>query len=163
MQAEGAIRQDESRAYNVSGACGGPSNATSLSVNLTSVSPTVQTVLTLWDTGAARPGASTLNPDPLLTVSANTTNVALGTSCLFYTYDAAGELRGVDDGRGCSVNENGPSALPARPNHGDVCNFIITHDTTVHASVGGVGCYYTKSRGLVVIVENQARCGGRAP
>jgi len=157
VQAEGAIGQDKSRAYNGAGACGVPSNATALSVNLTSVSPTVQTVLTLWDTGAARPAASTLNPDPLVNVIANTTNVALGTSGKFDIHNEWGQVDYVIDVLGYYVDGFGTSAIPNLPDTGDGFSLIIEIDKTIDDEYLGYVSVYRSYWGTIVNLEKEGR------
>ena len=51
-------------AHGAHGNCEFPSDATTLSLNVTAVGPTAPTFLTLWPTATGRPKASHLNPTP---------------------------------------------------------------------------------------------------
>jgi acetyl esterase/lipase len=51
----------ETRVFPVSGSCGVPPDATALSVNITAVAPAANGFLTLFEPGAPRPVASTIN------------------------------------------------------------------------------------------------------
>ena len=68
------------RDYTIKGACGVPAGAKAISVNVTVVSPTGASFLTLWPAGGGRPNVSTINftqNDPSL---ANGAIVGLGAS-----------------------------------------------------------------------------------
>jgi len=70
----------QQRSFQIRGVCGVPSTAAAVSVNVTVVSPTAASFLTLWPTGSARPNVSTINftgSDPSL---ANGAIVGLGTA-----------------------------------------------------------------------------------
>jgi acetyl esterase/lipase len=51
----------ETRIFPVSGSCGVPPDATALSVNITAIAPAANGFLTLFEPGAPRPTASTIN------------------------------------------------------------------------------------------------------
>ena len=163
ISGQGQIGQGESRTYSGAGSCGVPSNATSLSVNLTSVGSTFETYMTLWDTGAAKPNASTLNPNPLLPVSANTTNVPLSTSGKFDIYNFAGQVDYVIDVLGYYVDGFGTSAIPNLPDTGDGFSLISDHyATTVSERCTPINPSCTNHVdgdfwGAVVNLENEAR------
>ena len=160
---QGKLGQSESRTYSGTGSCGVPSNATSLSVNLTSVNPTVETFMTLWDTGAARPNTSNLNPGPVVNVIANTTNVALGTSGQFDIYNHAGKVDYVIDVLGYYVDGFGTSAIPNLPDTGDGFSLIIDFTETGERDPYEDDVEWTNRLlvknffGVVVNLENEAR------
>ena len=81
--------------------------------------------MTLWDTGAARPNASNLNPNPLVRVVANTTNVPLNDSGKFDIYNHAGQLDYVIDVLGYYVDGFGTSAIPNLEDTGDGFSLIF--------------------------------------
>lgn len=56
-----ALATGETRVFPVSGSCGVPPDATALSVNVTAVTPAANGFLTLFEPGAPRPVASTIN------------------------------------------------------------------------------------------------------
>ncbi|MDG0975066.1 MAG: hypothetical protein P8O21_01040, partial [Ilumatobacter sp.] len=97
VQDEGALGKESKRTYTAAGSCGVPSNATSLSVNLAAITPTLNTFMTLWDTGSDRPNSSAVNPEAALSVTGNTTNVALSSSGQFDIYNNAGQVDYVID------------------------------------------------------------------
>jgi hypothetical protein len=157
VKAEGVIGQETKRTYTAAGSCGVPSNATSLSVNLTSVGPTVESFMTLWDTGSPRPNASTLNPNPSLAVSANTTNVPLNDSGQFNIYNQNGEVHYVIDVLGYYVDGFGTSALPDLTDTGDGFSIVVEFSEEKRA----VNPTYTEFvmwyYGAVINLENEAR------
>lgn len=70
----------QQRNFAIRGVCGVPATAAAVSVNVTVVSPTTASFLTLWPTGTSRPNVSTINftgNDPSL---ANGAIVGLGTT-----------------------------------------------------------------------------------
>jgi hypothetical protein len=70
-----------------------------VALSVTATSPTQQSVLTVWPTGAIRPTASNLNFSPGQTV-ANLVEVGLGTSGQVSIYNAAGSVDVVVDVEG---------------------------------------------------------------
>jgi len=70
----------QQRNFAIRGVCGVPTTAAAVSINVTVVSPTAGSFLTLWPTASARPNVSTINfsaSDPSL---ANGAIVGLGTT-----------------------------------------------------------------------------------
>ena len=125
VSGQGKLGPGESRTYSGTGSCGVQSNATSLSVNLTAITPTSNTFMTLWDTGAAQPNASNLNPNPLVRVVANTTNVPLSDSGKFDIYNNAGQVNYAIDVLGFFVDGFGTSAIPNLEDTGDGFSLIF--------------------------------------
>jgi len=157
ISGQGQIGQDESRTYSGAGSCGVPSNATSLSVNLTSVGSTFETYMTLWDTGAAKPNASTLNPNPLLPVSANTTNVPLSTSGKFDIYNFAGQVDYIIDVLGYYVDGFGSSARSDLTDFGDGFSIVVElseEKRAVTSTYTELAMWYY---GAVINLENEPR------
>jgi len=77
---------DSQRNFAIRGTCGVPSTAKAVSLNVTIVSPTAASFLTLWPSGGAKPVVSTINftqNDPslangaIVAVSANSTDLSV--------------------------------------------------------------------------------------
>lgn len=73
-----------------------PADAVGVVLNVTAVNATIDTFLTVWPTGEARPLASTLNPSPGGT-SFNAATVLLGTKGQFSVYNHAGSVDVIVD------------------------------------------------------------------
>ena len=164
VQDEGALGKETKRTYTAAGKCGIPSNATSLSVNLAAITPTSDTFMTLWDTGSDRPNSSAVNPEAALSVTGNTTNVALSSSGKFDIYNNAGQVHYAIDVLGYYVDGFGSSARPDLTDSGDGFALISDHYvTTVYERcipINPPSCTnYVEGDfwGAVVNLENEAR------
>lgn len=70
----------QQRNFAIRGVCGVPATASAVSINVTVVSPTAASFLTLWPTGSARPNVSTINFSATDASLANGAIVGLGTT-----------------------------------------------------------------------------------
>lgn len=75
-----AVGQGETRNVVIRGTCGVPTSAKAVSLNVTIVSPTQFSFLTLWPSGGARPNVSTINFAPTDLSLANGAIVAVSTN-----------------------------------------------------------------------------------
>jgi len=73
------LGQGQQRNFAIRGVCGVPTTAAAVSINVTVVSPTVTSFLTLWPTGGSRPNVSTINFTSTDQSLANGAIVGLGT------------------------------------------------------------------------------------
>ena len=88
----GAFGSAETRTLSLAGA-GVPGDATAVVLNVTSTDTTAPSFVTLWPTGAPRPVASNLNPQPGLTrANLTTVKVGAGTAVSIFNNSAATEL-----------------------------------------------------------------------
>jgi hypothetical protein len=165
VQDEGALEKETKRTYTAAGKCGVPSNATSLSVNLAAITPTSNTFMTMWDTGSDRPNSSSINPEAALSVTGNTTIVALSDSGKFDIYNNAGQVDYVIDVLGYYVDGFGTSAIPNLTDTGDGFSLIFDFSqfNEIEDTATGELNDWTSDLlvreffGVVVNLENEAR------
>lgn len=102
-------------AHGDNGRCVGastiPSNALSLSLNVTAVRPTQQTFLTFWADGP-NPGTSNLNPAPGQPPTPNAVNTPLSAAGTFEVFNNAGEVDLVIDVNGYYAHHNHDDRYP---------------------------------------------------
>ena len=79
-----AVGQGVTRDFAIRGTCGVPTSAKAVSLNVTVVSPTQGSFLTLWPSGGARPNVSTIN--------FASTDVSLGNGAIVAVSTAANDL-----------------------------------------------------------------------
>ncbi|OLF07599.1 hypothetical protein BLA60_27185 [Actinophytocola xinjiangensis] len=91
-----------------------PESATAVVLNLTGVSPTAATFLTMWPTGAARPVASNVNL-AAGAVNPNLVTVALGDDHIVSLYNNAGTITVHADLAGFYTPEYGAVFAPRSP------------------------------------------------
>lgn len=70
----------QQRNFAIRNVCGVPSTAAAVSINVTVVSATASSFLTVWPNGGARPNVSTINFTPADQALANGAIVGLGTT-----------------------------------------------------------------------------------
>jgi len=73
------VGQGQQRNFAIRGVCGVPTTAAAVSINVTVVSPTTASFLTVWPTGGSRPNVSTINFTGSDQSLANGAIVGLGT------------------------------------------------------------------------------------
>jgi len=85
-------------ARGTNGACTGiPTSATGLQLNVTAISATAGTFLTVWPAGAARPTTSNLNPQPGQPPTPNAVTTGLSSSGRFSIFNAVGFVNVIVD------------------------------------------------------------------
>ena len=162
FKAAGQLGAATTKSYQASGKCGVPSNATAIGANVTSVRPTTNTYLTVWDKGATRPTASTLNAVPSTPATANSTTVPLSSSGEFSIYNNAGQVHYIVDVLGYYVDGFGTSARPDLTDTGDGFALVFEHDVTFdyETCLDPYPCSTDVFRGFwgtIVNLENEAR------
>jgi hypothetical protein len=94
---QGAIGAQQAMSTAVAGVGGVPADARAVAVNVTSVSPTAMSYLTVWPSGSAMPPTSTLNVQPGVTVANNMVIAEVGTDGEVDIYNNAGEVHVILD------------------------------------------------------------------
>ncbi len=141
-------------AHGSNGECTGPSaiptDALSLSLNVTAVGPTSNTFLTFWGDGA-NPGTSNLNPRAGGAPTPNSVNTPLSTAGNFNIFNNRGEVNVIVDVNGYYADHNHddryevlPTRLSAAPSDfqevGDVDTKWRLDETLTHGSSAGSEC-----------------------
>jgi hypothetical protein len=90
------------------GECDGkvPSNATALSLNVTTVDATELTFLTIWESGQPQPNASSLNPAPGQPPTPNAVTTGIDDSGEFDIYNFQGAVHTIADINGYYVDHH---------------------------------------------------------
>jgi hypothetical protein len=87
----------ESRKFDVHGECGVPTSATAVVANLTAVTPSDDTYLTVFPAGVPRPMASTVNIEAGDSAQANSATVQLSAGGQFSVWNYSGAVHVVVD------------------------------------------------------------------
>ncbi len=106
--------QAEERSVVIAGRGGVPAGADAVVLNVTATGPTASSFLKLWPSGAARPGASSVNFVPGQTV-ANAVTVKLGPNGRLGAYNAKGSVHVIVDVVGYYDEVAGAGFTPLTP------------------------------------------------
>lgn len=92
--------------YGSNGQCTLPTDLTGVVLNVTAVAATQSTFLTFWPTGAARPNASSLNPQPGAPPTPNAVTTKVSASGQFDVYNLQGSVHVLADVAGYFVDHH---------------------------------------------------------
>ena len=127
------------QATGASGQCTAvPSNATGVSMNVTSIGPTAPTFLTIWAAGETRPLASSLNPVPGEPPTPNAVTSELSSTGQFSIYNLAGTVNVLVDINGYYIDHDHDDSYAAMPAFGFIAADGTPSDNTVGVAADGV-------------------------